>query len=358
MTRNPGPTSGTSMTAFRIHEFGGPDALQEERVVVPEPGLGQVLVAVAYCGVCRHDLLTRSGAFPRAQMPVTLGHQVSGVVAAVGAGASAFAVGDRVMSMIFSGCGACDQCLSGQEALCLRQTPQFLGEDRDGGYAEYVVIEDHSTVALPDQVSLRDAAIATCTLGTAYHALFGRGGLGADEKVLITGASGGVGLHAIAIARAGGATVIGAVSSKRGARAATEMGADHVIVSPERRFAAELRERLGAQADLVLEIVGAQTLRESMHAVRPGGRIVVLGNVEGKEVSIPPAYLILKEISLIGTKSCTTEEMRRLLDLLATGEIRADVNEVVSLDQAPEVHRRMESGESVGRIVLEVGKHE
>lgn len=346
------------MTAFRIHEFGGPDVLREERVVVPEPGSGQVLVAVAYCGVCRHDLLTRSGAFPRAQMPVTLGHQVSGVVAAVGPNVSAFAVGDRVMSMIFSGCGACGQCRSGQEALCVRQTPQFLGEDRDGGYAEYVVIEDHSTVALPDQVSLRDAAIATCTLGTAYHALFGRGGLSTGETVLITGASGGVGLHAIAIARAAGATVIGTVSSERGAQAATEMGADHVIVSPERRFAAELRKRLGAQADLVLEIVGAQTLRESMHAVRPGGRVVVLGNVQGKEVSIPPAYLILKEISLIGTKSCTTEEMRRLLDMLAAGEIRADVNEIVPLDQAPAVHRRMESGASVGRIVLEVGKYD
>lgn len=358
MTQTQVSPLGADMAAFRIHDFGGPEVLREERVPIPEPGPGQVLVAVAYCGVCRHDLLTRSGAFPRAEMPVTLGHQVSGHIAAVGSGVSSFAVGDRVMSMIFSGCGRCEQCRSGQEALCSRQTPQFLGEDRDGGYAEYVVIEDHSTVALPERVTLRDAAIATCTLGTAYHALFGRGGLTEGQTVLITGASGGVGLHAIAIARAAGANVVGVVSSERGGRAATEMGADHVIVSAERRFAKELRERLGAQADVVLEVVGAQTLRESMHAVRPGGRIVVLGNVEGKEVSIPPAYLILKEISLIGTKSCTTQEMRRLLDMLAAGEIRADVSEVVPLDQVPIVHRRMESGESVGRIVLEVGTNE
>lgn len=343
-----------TMTAHRIDWFGGPEVLTPREVPLPVPATGQVLIEVAYCGVCRHDLLTRAGAFPRAQLPVTLGHQVSGRVASVGDGVSRFAPGDRVMTMIFTGCGECDQCRAGMEALCTGQTPAFLGEDHDGGYAEFVAVNASTVIALPDEVGLPEAAIATCTLGTAYHALVGRGALEKDQVVAITGASGGVGLHAIEIARHAGAHVVAVVSSDDGAERAREMGAHDVIVSAERRFARELRTRTGRQADLVLDIVGAATLRESLHAVRPGARVVVLGNVEGQEVSIPPAYLILKEISLVGTKSCSMQEMDEMLALLGTGELHADVTEVVPLAEAAEVHHRMEAGKSTGRIVLDV----
>lgn len=343
-----------TMTAHRIDGFGGPDVLTPCEVPLPVPAPGQVLIEVAYCGVCRHDLLTRAGAFPRAQLPVTLGHQVSGRVAAAGEGVTGFAPDDRVMTMIFSGCGQCDQCRAGREALCTGQTPVFLGEDHDGGYAEYVAVNASTVIALPDDVGLAEAAIATCTLGTAYHALVGRGGLEKGQVVAITGASGGVGLHAIEIARHFGSRVVAVVSSESGGERARAMGAHDVIVSPARRFAREVRTLTGRQADLVLEIVGAATLRESLHAVRPGGRVVVLGNVEGQEVSIPPAYLILKEISLIGTKSCSIQEMDEVLALLGRGELHADVTEVVPLTDAAEVHRRMEAGESAGRIVLDV----
>lgn len=342
------------MHAIRLDEFGGPEVLRPQRVPVPEPGPGQVLVAVAYCGVCRHDLLTRRGAFPRALRPLTLGHQVSGRVAATGSSSEGLAVGDRVMTMIYTGCGECPPCREGTEALCAVRTAQFLGEDRDGGYAEYVLVETRATIPLPDEVGLAQAAIATCTLGTAQHALHGRAALRAGETVAITGASGGVGLHAVSIAKAAGAVVVGVVSGEHAAERVRELGADEVVVDPDRRFARETRRRLGRQADVVLDIVGAPTLRESLHAVRPGGRVVVLGNVEGREVSIPPAYLILKEISLLGTKSCSVPEMRTVLSGLARGELAADITEIVPLDRARAVHERMEAGENVGRIVLEV----
>lgn len=342
------------MRAIRIDSFGSPDVMRQEWVPVPEPGPGQVLIEVAYCGVCRHDLLTRSGVFPRAQVPLTLGHQVSGRVVALGHDVAAPVVGERVMTMIYTGCGTCPACETGAEALCARQAAAFLGEDHDGGYADYVAVPARTVIAVPDEVGLAEAAIATCTLGTAYHALIGRAELGAGQLVVITGASGGVGLHAISIARAAGATVVGIVSGEEGGRRAREMGAHSVIVSAERTFAGEVRERLEQRPDVVLDIVGAPTLRESLHAVRPGGRVVVLGNVEGSEVSLPPAYLILKEISLLGTKSCTTHEMERLLRELAQGRLRADVTEIVPLSHARAVHERMEAGERTGRLVLEV----
>jgi len=344
----------SQMQAIRMREFGGPDVLALEQVAVPSCGTDELLVEVSYCGVCRHDLLTRAGAFPSISLPLTLGHQVSGHVARVGEAVEGFAVGDRVMTMIYTGCGRCDSCQAGNDALCTGTRPHFLGEDRDGGYAEYVAVQARVTVRLPDAVSLPQAAIATCTLGTAYHALATRGALQPGETVVITGASGGVGLHAVRIARMLDATVVGVVSREATAAHVQQAGADRVLVSPSRTFARELRAELGHQADLVVDVVGAPTLRESLHAVRPGGRVVVVGNVEGKEVSIPPAYLILKEIALLGTKSCTTGEMATLLDAVASGRLEAEVTEVVPLDHARVLHQQMEDGRGTGRAVLEV----
>lgn len=343
----------TTMTAFRIGGFGDPTVLREDRVDVPRPGPGQLLVRVAYCGVCRHDLLTRAGAFPRALLPVTLGHQVSGLVADTGPGVDGFASGDRVMTMIFTGCGTCRSCTEGREALCEKQTPQFLGEDRDGGYAEYVVVEARAATIVPRELPLVQAAILTCTLGTAYHAVVGRGRVEQDELVVVTGAGGGVGIHTVELLAALGARPVGVVSRESAADAVRAAGAVDVVVSPERRFAKELRSRHG-QADLVVDVVGEPTLEESCHAVRPGGRVVVVGNVTGRRTAISPAYLILKEIALVGTKSCSVAEMDAVLRLLADGAVRARVDTVLPLVECRAVHERMEAGENLGRVVLEV----
>lgn len=344
----------TLMNAVRLENFGGPEVLHLNSVPIPTPDPGWVRIRVAYCGVCRHDLLTRAGKFPRAIHPLTLGHQVSGIIDSVGEGVTGFRSGDRVMSMIFSGCGKCEQCASGNQSLCSVVTPKFLGEDLDGGYAEYVAIPASTAVHVPAEVPLESAAIVTCTLGTAWHALMTRGGLKAGQTVVITGASGGVGLHAVQIASAQETRVVAITSSESGAEIARRAGAAEVIVNPERKFAKVLKNDLDLKADLVLEVVGAPTLRESLHAVKPGGTIVVVGNVEGTEVSIPPAYLILKEISLLGTKSCTREELDALLAEVASGRLTADVTEVVDYAEAREVHERMESGQARGRIVLRV----
>lgn len=344
----------TQMNAVRLEEFGSPDVLHLTTTPIPTPKPGWVRIRVSYCGVCRHDLLTRAGKFPRAIHPLTLGHQVSGVIDEVGAGVDGFVEGDRVMSMIFSGCGTCARCGGGNQSLCTETTPKFLGEDIDGGYAEYVTIPASTAVHVPREVSLTAAAIVTCTLGTAWHALMTRGRLRPGQDVLITGASGGVGMHAVQIAVSQGARVIAVTSSKAGAQIAINAGAHDVIVNGERQFARELKNDLRVKADLVLEVVGAPTLRESLHAVKPGGTVVVVGNVEGAEVSIPPAYLILKEIALVGTKSCTNVELVALLAEVAAGRLTADVTEVVDYTLARDVHTRMESGRSMGRTVLEV----
>jgi acryloyl-coenzyme A reductase len=225
------------MLAVRIERFGGPDVLRPARRPLPEIGPRDILVKVAYCGVCRHDLLTRSGAFPSISLPVILGHQVSGWVAACGAEVVGFELGQQVMTMIYTGCGACTQCLAGNDARCLRSVPTFLGEDVDGGYAEYVAVRCDIVLPVPPDIGLDQAAVVTCTVGTAYHACATRGGIGRGDTVVVTGASGGVGLHAVQVAKALGARVIAVTSSDAHLAAIGEAGAAEVVGSPPRRVA-------------------------------------------------------------------------------------------------------------------------
>ena len=344
-----------TMRAVVLERFGGPEALVLREVVRPQPGPGQVLVSVAYCGVCRHDLLTRSGAFPSISLPVIPGHQVSGRIAALGEGITHLRIGQRVMTMIYQSCGSCVNCTEGETARCQTRRPQFLGEDFDGGYAEYVLVDERMIVPVEDGLPLEKAAVITCTYGTAYHALLTRGGASSRQTVLVTGASGGVGLHLLQLARHFGIAMIAVTSSPDKQELLRRFGASEVIVSRDGRFAAAAKEATGGRGvDLVMEIVGGTSLGESVHAVRSGGSIVLIGNIEGQPTSIKPAHFILKELSLIGTKSCSLNEVGEVCSLIADGHLGVEVDGLFPLDQAAEVHRRMEGGSSRGRYVLQV----
>ncbi|MBX3093759.1 MAG: alcohol dehydrogenase catalytic domain-containing protein [Cryobacterium sp.] len=347
-------TTPERMRATRIDRFGGPDVIEFDRQPVPRPGPAEALLQVAYCGICRHDLLTRQGAFPRSLLPVTLGHQISGRIVELGSTVTSFVVGDRVMTMPLVGCGSCASCDTENDAHCLTDNPKFLGEDYDGGYAEYVVVPERALVAVPADVPLATASILTCTFGTAYHAVVTRGELRPGELVVVTGASGGIGSHVVRLASALGATVVGVVSSAQNAEVALAAGASDVIVDPDRRFAEELRTRHGRRADLVCDVVGAPTLRESLRSVRTGGRVVVVGNVLGTEATIPPAYLILKEISLLGTKSCTRQEMLAVLELVRAGTISASDVDIHPFSEIPALHQQMEREGISGRAVVAI----
>lgn len=344
------------MNALQIPKFGGPEVLEWTTVPTPEIGSEELLIRVAFCGVCRHDLLTRAGAFPSIALPVIPGHQVSGHVAVVGGRVDGFRPGQRVMTTIYTGCGRCRNCSAGNPALCLNERPRFLGEDVHGGYAQYVKVRQDTVLPIPESVNLQQAAVITCTLGTAYHAIVTQARASSGETLLITGASGGVGMHAVKIARHLGVRVIAVTSSSAKRSMLEAIGADDVLVSPDLQFRREVKSLTdGRGADAVIEIVGASTLNESIRAVRNGGRIVVLGNVEGKPVEIQPAHFILKEIGLTGTKSCTLRELEAVLSLVADGKVDVEMGECIALERGAEAHRKMEDGRLRGRLVLEVG---
>ena len=344
-----------TMAAWRISRFGGPGVLERHRVPVPVPAGDEILVRVAYCGVCRHDLLTRAGAFPNVPLPLTLGHQVSGTVVAAGPDAG-FEVGARVMSNIFMGCGECPACAAGNQAICQRGRALFMGDDFDGGYAEYLRTPSRAFLRTPDDLSLPVAAVVNCTLGTAYHAAHARGAVAAGDNVVITGASGGIGLSALAVVKHAGAQAIAITSRPAQVERLREHGADEVIADPELRFAKQVKALTGGiGADLVLEVAGDPTLTESLHAVRPGGRVVVIGNVSGRPSEVRIAHLVMKEISLLGTKSCAASELAEVMRLVAAGALAVDISRVLPFDEVRAAHVDMEQRRTTGRIVLAVG---
>lgn len=258
-------------------------------------------------------------------------------------------------TMLTVGCGRCANCLAGDPASCTETRAAFLGDDRDGGYAEYVVVPQEAVVELPDGLDLLDAAVVNCTLGTAYHAVITRGRFTAGETVVVTGASGGVGIHAVKLLAHLGVTCLAVTSREDKVDMLRGFGAAEVIVTPDLDFARGVRDLTGgARADGILEIVGARSLNESLRAVRDGGRVVVLGNVDGGTTSLKPALLILRELSILGTRSATKGELSTVLELVSSGQISVEVGGVFPLHEGAQAHTAMEQGQIQGRAVLAV----
>src|SRR5918996_5672606 len=186
------------MKAMVVRKPGGLEAMRLEGVPDPVPGAREVLIEVEACGVCFHDLLTRNGTLKAGvKMPCVLGHEISGTVVEVGSEVKAFKAGQKVATaQRYHICGACRFCRSSRETLCAER--KFLGDyGMVGGYAEYVAVEDDNVAAVPDSVNLSEASIAACAIGTPLNGVRDVGQVKMGESVLVTGAGGGVGLHAV-----------------------------------------------------------------------------------------------------------------------------------------------------------------
>lgn len=339
------------MKAVLLHEFGSAANLRVGEMPIPEPRPNEVLLRVEACGVCYHDVINRRGHLPRTRLPAVLGHEICGEVVACGRDASRFSIGDRVVSLQRVHCGRCHFCTDSRPTLC-RNGAVFFGEEIPGGYAEYVTSPEHVLAGVPDNVRSAEASVVACTLGTAVHVLSNRAAIKPGQSVLITGASGGVGVHTIQLGRLLGAQVIAVTSSPTKVDWLRDCGAQQVICAPDLHFSREAKRLTGEGVDMVVEVVGSATMDESLHALRNGGKLVVVGNVASGAAQLNPGLVILKELDVVGSFATTLGELEYALDLVSRGQIKIVLAAEMPLADARRAHELLESRAVTGRIVL------
>jgi D-arabinose 1-dehydrogenase-like Zn-dependent alcohol dehydrogenase len=335
--------------ALVLDRPGSPERLRWTTFDEPEPRASEVLVTVRVSGVCHHDVLARRGAFSRTRWPAVLGHEIAGTVRAVGPEVKRLAPGDRVLAATVWSCGACAACRAGDEQLC-RHGRGVFGETTPGGYAELLLAPEHALLAIPDGVSDAEAAVLPCALGTAYRAVAGLSAA-AGERVVVTGASGGVGLHAVAVASARGLRPIAVTGSAGKAEAIAAAGAADVVVSERGRFAGAVRELAPDGVAAVVDPTAA-ALGESLRCLRHGGRVVVVGNVGAAQTPIEPALLIMKELGVVASRGASRGELEKLLGLVAAGTLRPRVAPPRAPEDIPQLHHELERRQVTGKLVV------
>jgi D-arabinose 1-dehydrogenase-like Zn-dependent alcohol dehydrogenase len=274
----------------------------------------------------------------------------------VGAGVTGWRVGDRAATLQRMSCGACPSCRAGRGSLC-RRDHRFFGEELAGGYASLMVAPVGGIGRVPDGMPWEVAATVCCTAGTAVHVVRTRGRVAAGETVLVTGASGGVGLQIVQLARLHGARVLAVTSSAAKTEALRQAGASEVIVAESLQFAADVRRLTGGEgAHVAIELVGSATFTQTLKSMVPGGRVVVVGNLESRMIDLDPSLVTVEELEILGAYATTQTELETALRLTHEGLLSPFVTEVLPLSAAAEAHRRLENRlenrEVAGRLVL------
>lgn len=345
------------MKAVVADHPGGPDVLQWTEVPVPEVAADECLVRVEACGACMHEVLVRRGDKKvGVKFPVIPGHEVVGVVTAVGDDVEDFAIGDRVVtSQRQRVCGKCRECRYGRESRCAKMT--FLGDvGLNGGYAEFVSISDGSLVRLPPSVTSNAVAVAACGIGTQLNALRDVAQLRIGETVLVTGAGGGVGLHAVQLARAFGARVLGQTTSAEKVEAVRAAGAHEVVLSDRGAdFSGEVARLTSQQGcDVVLENVGSPSFPFAVQSLAMHGRLVIVGEVKQNPPAVE-AHLTqwrARDLTIRGAASTTRKQVEEVVTLVERGLVVPTVTQTLPMSEAGKAHQMLEDGSVTGRLLL------
>ncbi len=325
------------MTAIEISEPGGPDVLKAKILPLPTPGPGQMLVKVSAAGVNRPDVAQRAGSYPPPPGASPLpGLEIAGEVVSLGDRVERWQPGDKVCALV-----------------------------NGGGYAEYCVVEDVQALPIPAGLGLVEAAAVPETFFTVWANVFERGRLAAGEWLMVHGGTSGIGTTAIQLAKAFAAKVIATAGSPEKCEVCRQLGADRAVNYKTEDFVLACQEATGGRGvDVILDMVAGSYTPRNVAAAATDGRIVQIAVLGGADVSFNIARLMLKRLTLTGsTLRPRSREFKgslaRSLEAkawphLASGKVRVVLDSTFPLAEAAAAHRRMESGEHIGKIVLTV----
>lgn len=327
-----------TMRAARLHSPRTADSREDVRVdeiAVPEPGANEVLVRIAACGVCASDLHVVQGVTPHGpELPQILGHEPAGVVEDVGEGVEDWRPGDRVAFQMARPCHECEFCVAGREAIC--RDISIPGVDDHGAQAEFAVADARFLIPVPATVGFAEAAILTDAVATPYHALK-RGGVGEGVTCAIFGL-GGLGMHAVQLAKLAGAWVVGVDLDPVNLERAREWGADEVIDASDGGPHRAIRSLTDGGVDRALEFVGhPDTVSQAAKSLKPGGRATIVGLTPAPMDLMPEALFVSQELEVVGSFGSTGQDLNELMDLLEAGrlDLSRSVTHRLDLDDFP-----------------------
>ncbi|MBY0288557.1 MAG: zinc-binding dehydrogenase [Mycobacteriaceae bacterium] len=305
-----------------------------EDVPVPEPGPGEVLVKVAFCGICHSDLSLINGTFPAMRPVVTQGHEASGTIAKLGPDVTGWAQGDRVVVAAGRPCTQCANCRRGDVTNCL--AIQLMAFAYDGAWAEYTVAQAAGLTRVPDNVPLEQAAILADAVSTPFGAVVRTGKVGIGESVGVWGV-GGVGTHIVQLARLVGAAPVLAVDVKPAVlERAVELGADHAFDARDERLSEKIAELTGGRKlDVAFDAVGLEsTFEQALDNLTVGGRLVAVGMSAEPACVGSTSMFALTQKQVLGHLGYQNVDIETLATLVSLGrlDISRSISEVVSLE--------------------------
>jgi len=333
----------------------GPNtAFEIARLPDPVPGPGEAVARVLACGAGLTIQHVKAGRAP-AKFPLVIGHEITGEIVALGAGAEGVRVGDPVTAFFYLFCGHCRWCLSSLEPLC-ENTGGYVGRDCDGGYAEYIRLPARLFIRLPEGLDWKthpaEIGVVTDALATPYKVL-SRARVKAGETVAVFGAGGGLGIHQLMMAKWAGARVIAVDTRREKFDACRKAGADAAVDASQGGVAEALLDLTRGQGvDVAVDYVSSTaTLEAAAKALGRRGRLVTLGGA-GQTFSLSARELLTREQEVLGSRYVTRREVIEALALVARREVWPMVSDIRPLEQAEALHQRLERGEVIGRAAL------
>lgn len=326
-----------SMTCVEISQPGGPEVLRPVTRPMPQPGKGQVVIKVAAAGINRPDVLQRAGAYPAPPGASDLpGLEVSGTIAALGDGVTAWAIGDAVCALAAG-----------------------------GGYAQYVAVDARHCLPIPAGLDMIQAAALPETAFTVWHNVFERGQLQPGERVLIHGGAGGIGTTAIQMAKALGATVFTTAGGAAKCEACVELGADRAIDYTSEDFVEVIKAETKGGVNVILDMIGGDYIARNVRALAADGRLVSIAFLKGSTAELNFMPIMLKRLTLTGSTlrpqsddakaRMATALREKVWPHVESGKIRPVIHATFGLTNAAEAHRLMEANTHIGKIVLIAG---
>ena len=314
------------MKAAVFYSPGSP--LKIEEIPVPEIGPDDILVKVSGCGICQSDMEYIDLGVPTVKKPpIVLGHESAGTVSDVGRSVTGLKAGDPVLMGNIISCGFCRNCREGRDNIC--ENWLMLGNHIDGAYAEYIKVPARNAYLLPPEIPPEDGCIIADAVSTPFHAVKNRSGLKPGDVVAVFGC-GGLGMNCVQIAAAMGGRVIAvdfnipimSGHSKTKLQMALELGAAETIdAQNDKEVVKQIRRLTGGGVDIAFEMIGRpETIRQAHESLRPGGRLVVVG-FSPKDASFSPGRLMVKELDIVGSCSCRSADIPRIIELVRSEKI-------------------------------------